>query len=170
MAFTVYRDQDTNLPMLRNTRAAVIGYGNQGRAQALNLRDSHAPVIIGQRPGESFDRAKADGFTPVPIGEAVSAADLIIVTLPDETAAEIYEKDIAPSIRPGQALGFVPGFNIRFGFNTPHKEVDVIMVAPKGPGALLRSTYLEGKGLPALFAIHQDVSGNAKRIALAWAA
>jgi len=170
MALTVYRDRDTNLPMLRNTRAAVLGYGNQGRAQALNLRDSLAPVVVGQRPGKSFDQAKADGFTPRPVSEAVSAADLLIVTLPDETAAEIYDKDIAPNIRPGQALGFVHGFNIRFGFITPPKEVDVIMVAPKGPGSLLRSTYVEGKGLPALFAIHQDVSRNAKRIALAWAA
>ncbi|MFQ5590383.1 MAG: ketol-acid reductoisomerase [Phycisphaerae bacterium] len=170
MALRVYREQDTNLPMLRNTCVAVIGYGNQGRAHALNLRDSGTPVIVGQRPGPSFEQAQADGFDPQRVSEAVATSDLVIVTLPDETAAGIYKEHIAPHIRPGQTLGFAHGFNIRYGFITPPPEVDVVMVAPKGPGTLLRTTYVEGKGLPALFAIHQDASGNAKRIALAWAA
>jgi len=169
MALTVYREQDANLPMLRNTRVAIIGYGNQGRAHALNLRDSGTPVVIGQRPGKSFDKAQADGFKPVPLSAAAPASDLLVLTLPDEVAAEVYEKEIAPHVRPGQALGFVHGFNVRFGFITPPAEVDVVMVAPKGPGALLRKAFVEGRGLPALFAVHQDVSGNAKRIALAWA-
>jgi ketol-acid reductoisomerase len=169
MALTVYRDRDTNLPMLRNTRVAIIGYGNQGRAHALNLRDSGTPVIVGQRLGRSHDQAQADGFDPKPIKKAVMRADLLILTLPDETAADIYSEHIAPHIRPGQTLGFTHGFNIRYGLIKPPPGVDVVMVAPKGPGTLLRSAYVEGRGLAALFAIHQDASGNGKRIALAWA-
>jgi len=169
MSLTVYREQETNLPMFRNTRVAVIGYGNQGRAHALNLRDAGTHLEIGQRPGRSFDQAKADGFKPMPASKAASGGDIIIMTLPDESAAGVYEEQIAPNIRPGQTLGFVHGFNIRYGFIKPPPEVDVVMVAPKGPGTLLRSRYVEGQGLPALFAIHQNPSGNAKRIALAWA-
>ncbi|UCE59504.1 MAG: ketol-acid reductoisomerase [Phycisphaerales bacterium] len=170
MAPTVYREKDTNLPLLRNTTVALLGYGNQGRAHALNLRDSGTRVTIGQRPGKSFDQAKADGFRPIPIPDAVPKGDLVIIALPDETAAEVYKREIAAGLRSGQALGFVHGFNIRFGLITPPDGVDVVMVAPKGPGSLVRSTYVEGKGLPALIAVHKDNTGNAKRIALAWAA
>lgn len=170
MSLKIYREQEMNLATFRNAVVAVIGYGNQGRAHALNLRDSRVKLIVGQRLGTSFDRARADGFEPTPASKAAAAADLVIMTLPDETAGEVYREEIAPAMRRGQALGFVHGFNIRYGFIQPPNDVDVLMIAPKGPGRLLRSLYVEGKGLPALMAIHQDKSGNAKRIGLAWAA
>ncbi len=170
MSLTIYREQDADVVVLHNSRVAIIGYGNQGRAHALNLRDSGIDVIIGQRPGNSADRAAADEFEPKSVGDAAGSADLIILTLPDESASGIYEEHISPSLRAGQTLGFVHGFNIRFGFIKPPSDVDVIMIAPKGPGTLLRSLYVEGKGLPALLAIHQDAGGSATRTALAWAA
>ena len=169
MALTIYQEEDADPSTLRDVRAAVIGYGNQGRAHALNLRDSGVSVIIGQRPGASADRALNDGFDSKPVGEAAAAAGLVILTLPDQSAADIYEQHIASNLREGQTLGFVHGFNIRFGFIKPPADVDVVMIAPKGPGTLLRSLYVDGKGLPALLAIHQDASGRAKETALAWA-
>lgn len=169
MALTIYREQDANLPRFVNTRVVIIGYGSQGRAHALNLRDSGVNVVVGQRAGQSWDRAVADGFTPVVPTDALDSADLVVMAVPDESAAEIYESQVGPHLHGGQALGFLHGFNLRFGFISPDPELDVIMIAPKGPGALLRSLYLEQKGLPALMAVHQDATGHAKRIALAWA-
>jgi ketol-acid reductoisomerase len=169
MALTIYREADAERGALHGRRVAIIGYGNQGRAHALNLRDSGIDVVVGQRPGKSHDAARADGFEPRSVAEAVASAELIILTLPDESASEVYAAEIGPALGPGLTLGFVHGFNIRFGFIQPPGDVDVIMVAPKGPGSLLRSLYVEGKGLPALMAIHQDASGSAKRTALAWA-
>lgn len=169
MALTTYGEQDADLGFLRGKSVALIGYGNQGRAHALNLRDSGVSMTIGQRSGESFDTAVADGFRPLSVAQAATC-DLLIVTLPDESASEIYASDIAPTLRAGQTLGFVHGFNIRYGFITPPDGVDVIMIAPKGPGTLLRSLYTQGKGLPALLAIHRDASGSARKTALAWAA
>lgn len=170
MPLTIHREVDADLATLRPIRVAVIGYGNQGRAHALNLRDSGIDVLIGQRPGGSADRARADGFEPRAVADVTGAASLLILTLPDETAADIFAEHIRPRLRAGQTLGFVHGFNIRFGFITPPKDADVVMIAPKGPGTLLRSLYQAGRGLPALMAIHQDASGAAKRTALAWAA
>ncbi|MHC5110412.1 MAG: ketol-acid reductoisomerase [Planctomycetota bacterium] len=170
MALTIYRAEDADLNGILNTPVSVIGYGNQGRAHALNLRDSGVDVRIGQRPGGSFDRAVADGFAPLSAGDATDAADLVIVTLPDESAAEIYEAEIRAGLRPGNTLGFVHGFNIRYGLIKPSPEIDVVMIAPKGPGTLLRSLYEQQKGLPSLVAIGQDASGHALRTALAWAA
>ncbi len=170
MALTIYRETDADTTALRDARVAIIGYGNQGRAHALNLRDSGLDVTIGQRPGKSADRARADGFDPNPVREAAEAADLIIMTLPDESASKVYGQHIRPVIGSGKTLGFVHGFNIRYGFIKPPGEVDVVMIAPKGPGTLLRSLYEQGKGLPALMAIEQDCSGSAKTTALAWAA
>lgn len=149
---------------------AVIGYGNQGRAHALNLRDSGVAVVVGQRPGSSFDQAVDDGFKPCPVSEAVAAASLLILTLPDERAADVYATDIQPALSAGQTLGFVHGFNIRYEFIQPPAGVDCIMVAPKGPGSLLRSLYVDGKGMPALLAIHGDATGRARKTAMAWAA
>ena len=170
MALTIHRVDDANLDILKGQTIALIGYGNQGRAHALNLRDSGLAITVGQRPGASFDRAVADGFDPVPTAEAASDAGLVIVTLPDETAAATYDTSIAPALRPGTALGFVHGFNIRFGLIDPPEGVDVVMVAPKGPGTLLRSLYVEGKGLPSLVAVDRDFGGQAMATALAWAA
>jgi len=169
MALTIYNEQHADLTTLTGKRVAVIGYGNQGRAHALNLRDSGCTVLIGQRPGRSADRAREDGFEPIPVAEAASA-DLLIVTLPDESAGDIYTAEIAPSLRKGTTLGFVHGFNIRFGFIVPPDGVDAILIAPKGPGTLVRAIYLEGKGIPALMAIHRDATGHARETALAWAA
>jgi ketol-acid reductoisomerase len=170
MAWTVYRGEAGDLERLRGRCVAIIGYGNQGRAHALNLRDSGVEVAIGQRPGASADRAGEDGFVPVAVGQAVRAAELIIMALPDETAAEVFGASIASHLENKHTLGFVHGFNIRFGFIVPPPSIDVIMIAPKGPGALLRSLFVAGRGLPALMAVHQDASGLARSTALAWAA
>ncbi len=167
----IYTDEDVDLAALAGRIIAVVGYGNQGRAHALNLRDSGLRVVIGQRPGgPGHEMAVADGFSPVAIAEASAQGDLLIVTLPDELAADVYEREIAPALRPGQALGFAHGFNVRFGFIRPPEGVDCVLVAPKGPGTLLRSLYVEGRGLPALVAVEQDASGHAMQTALAWAA
>jgi ketol-acid reductoisomerase len=170
MALRIHREPDADVTPLLKCTVAVIGYGNQGRAHALNLRDSGVRVIVGQRPGASFNRAAADGFAPVPVRAAAHEAAVLILTLPDESASEIYGREIAPKLAAGQSLGFVHGFNIRYGFIAPPADVNVIMIAPKGPGTLLRSSFEHGRGIPALVAVHQDVSGDAQRTALAWAA
>ena len=170
MPLKIYRESDADINVLRNKTVAVIGYGNQGRSHALNLRDSGVDVLVGQRPGKSWDRAGTDAFSPQVVASACKDAALVIVTLPDESAADVYTQEITPSLRAGQTLGFVHGFNIRFGFIAPPADVDVIMIAPKGPGTLLRSSFEQGRGIPALMAIHQDATGNATQTALAWAA
>lgn len=168
-ALRIWRESDIPENALSGRRVAVIGYGNQGRAHALNLRDSGSQVVVGQRPGKSADAAKADGFTPMPVGDAVSEVSLIILALPDESASSIYVSDIAPRLQSGATLGFIHGFNIRFGWINPPTDVDVVMIAPKGPGTLVRSLYVGGRGVPALLAVHQDVSGRARDTALGWA-
>lgn len=170
MPLQIFREKDTDLSAIRVKPVAVIGYGNQGRAHALNLRDSGVMVLVGQRAGKSFERAIEDGFKPVAVQAACEEAALIILSLPDESAAEVYQKEIAIVLRAGQALGFIHGFNIRFGFIVPPADVDVIMIAPKGPGTLVRSSYQEGRGIPALVAVHQDTTGKALQTALSWAA
>lgn len=166
----IFRERDYDAKTAPALRTAVLGYGNQGRAHALNLRDSGFPVAIGQRPGRGFDRALADGFKPHSIPEAVAQSELLILALPDEAASGVYIAEIAPRLTDRHTLGFIHGFNIRFGFINPPPIVDVIMVAPKGPGTLLRDLYTRGLGLPALAAVEQNPSGRAFDKAMAWAA
>jgi ketol-acid reductoisomerase len=164
-----YFDDDADLGVLKGKKIAVIGYGSQGRGQSLNLRDSGLSVIIGLRPGKSWDRAKEEGFEVLPVKDAVKKADVVQVLLPDEHQAAVYRAEIGPNLSPKSCLMFSHGFNIHFGQIVPPATVDVIMVAPKGPGAMVRRTYEEGKGVPALIAIQQDASGKARDIALAYA-
>jgi len=166
----IYYDKDADLNALKGKTVAIIGYGIQGRGQALNLRDSGVKVIVAQRPGgPNYDLAKQDGFKPVSVAEAAKAAEVIIVLTQDTAQADIYRESIAPHLRAGKALGFSHGFSVLYRLIVPPKHVDVVLVAPKGPGSLLRSQFLEGKGVPALVAVYQDASGSAKRLALAWA-
>ena len=167
---TIYYDTDADLGALKGKTVAIIGYGIQGRGQALNLQDSGVRVIVAQRPGgPNYAIAKQDGLTPLSATEATKKADVIILLAQDTLQAQIYRESIAPNLKPGKALGFSHGFAILYKLVVPPKSVDVVLVAPKGPGSLLRSQYLEGKGVPALLAVYQDATGKAKRIALAWA-
>jgi ketol-acid reductoisomerase len=167
---TIYYDKDADLSVLKGKSVAIIGYGIQGRGQAQNLRDSGLEVVVAQRPGgPNYDLARRDGFKPVSAAEAARRGALILLLTQDTAQAQIYRQDIAPHLQPGKALGFSHGFNIFYGLIKPPKTVDVILVAPKGPGSLLRSQYLEGKGVPALMAVHRNATGRAKQVALAWA-
>jgi ketol-acid reductoisomerase len=157
------------LAPLLGERIAVLGFGNQGSAHAMNLRDSGLSVIVGQRPGSRFDQATAAGFTVTPLAEACRGARLVILALPDESAAELYEIEIAPALQPGQAIGFIHGFNIHYDRIKATGSLDVILVAPKGAGYMVRQTYVDGAGLPCMVAIHQDASGNARAVTTAWA-
>ncbi len=166
----MYYDQDANLSLLQGKKIAIVGYGSQGHAHAQNLRDSGLSVIIAQRPGgDNYQAAVNDGFAPMSVADAAKEADVIQILLPDQTQASVYKNEIAPYLTPGKVLMFAHGFNIHFFQIIPPKDVDVIMVAPKGPGHLVRRVYTEGGGVPALIAVHQDASGKAKDIALAYA-
>jgi ketol-acid reductoisomerase len=164
-----YFDEDADLSVLKGKKIAVIGYGSQGRGQSLNLRDSGLDVIIGLRPGKSWQKASADGFKVFPVMDAVKKADLVQILVPDELQGGVYRAEIQPHLEDGMTLSCSHGFNIHFGQIVPPAGVDVIMIAPKGPGAMVRRTYEEGKGVPALIAIHQDATGTAKETALAYA-
>lgn len=162
------RDDDIDPAPLRGKRIAILGYGNQGRAQSLNLRDSGIDVIVGLRDGSpSQAKAAAEGIPTASLVDAAASADIIMLLAPDEALAAIY-RQIESQIRPGAALGFSHGLAIRFGFIVPREDLDVFMVAPKGPGTALRSLYQEGKGMVALHAVSQDASGQAEAIALAY--
>ncbi|MDD5561927.1 MAG: ketol-acid reductoisomerase [Candidatus Omnitrophica bacterium] len=166
----VYYDQDADLNILKDKAIAIIGYGIQGRGQSLCLRDSGCRVIVSEMEGTpNYEQAKKDGFTPVSAAEAAKAADIIQILTQDHLQAKVYKESIKPSLKKGKALCFSHGFNIRFKQIKPPKNVDVFMVAPKGPGALVRKMYEEGKGVPSLVAVYQDASGNAMKIALAYA-
>lgn len=169
MPVTTYYEQDAELNVLKDKTIAVIGYGSQGHAQAQNLRDSGINVVIGLREGKSFDKAKNDGFEVLPVGEAVSRADVVQILMPDETQASVYKNDIEPNLKKGAALMFSHGFNVHFGQIVAPKENDVLLVAPKSPGHMVRRTYVEGFGVPGLIAFEKDATGQAKEIGLAYA-
>lgn len=166
---TVYYDESVKKDALEGKKIAVLGYGSQGHAHAKNLKDNGYDVIIGIRPGHSFDRAKKDGFDVYPVGEAVKQADVIMVLLPDEIQGKVYDEEIAPNLEAGNAIAFAHGFNIHFDVIKPPSDVDVFLVAPKGPGHLVRRTFTEGSSVPALFGVGQDATGNAFDIALSYA-
>ncbi|MDD2211478.1 MAG: ketol-acid reductoisomerase [Clostridia bacterium] len=166
----MFYDQDANLHNLTGKTVAVLGYGSQGHAQAQNLKESGVDVIVGLRKGSSsWSKAEAAGLKVYTIAEAAEKADLIQVLLPDEKQAEVYRQEIAPGMKPGKALIFSHGFNIHFGQIVPPPDVDVFMVAPKGPGHMVRRLYTEGTGIPGLVAVYQDASGKAMDLALAYA-
>lgn len=166
----VFYDKDADLSLLQSRRVAVIGYGSQGHAQALNLRDSDIDVVLGLRPGgQSWAKAVAAGLSVLEVGDAVRNADLVVMLIPDESIAHVYVNEVEPVLREGAALVFAHGFNIHYGQVTPRQDLDVFMVAPKAPGHTVRSTYAAGGGVPALIAVEQDTSGTAKALALAYA-
>ncbi|NNE74899.1 MAG: ketol-acid reductoisomerase [Acidimicrobiales bacterium] len=167
----IYYEADTDRAHIADRKVAILGYGSQGHAHALNLKESGIDVRVGLREG-SGSRAKAAdaGLAVASVGDACAEADVIMILLPDTEQAAIYEADIAPNLSPGDALLFAHGFNIRFDLIKPPADVDVAMVAPKGPGHLVRRTYTEGGGVPCLIAVEQDATGNAKNLALAYAA
>ncbi len=170
MPAKVYTDKDADLKHLRGKTLAVLGFGSQGHAHALNLKDSGCKVIIGLYEGsKSAPVARSRGFEVFSTAEAVRRADVIFVAIPDTKQARAYEKDIAPNLAAGKTLLFSHGFSIHFKTIVPPKDVNVIMVAPKGPGHIVRRQYMEGKGVPSLIAIYQDPSRHSKQIALAWA-
>ena len=165
-----YYDMDCNFGMLDGKTVAVIGFGSQGHAHAMNLAESGANVVVGLRPGSSHTaKAEAAGLKVMDIEAAAEAGDVVMMLVPDELAAKIYNEQIAKHMKEGDVLAFAHGFNIHFNFIQPQKDIDVIMVAPKGPGHTVRSQYLEGKGVPSLIAIYQDYSGRARDYALAYA-
>jgi len=170
MAATIYYENDAPIGPLQGKKVAVVGYGSQGHAHSQNLRDSGIEVAVAELEGtDNFKLAIEHGFKPSDIKTAIDGATLIIVTLPDEVQAKVYESQIAPNLKAGQTLGFCHGFNIHFKYIVPPKDVNVVMIAPKGPGHLVRSEYVKGGGVPNLVAVEQDATGDAKQIALAWA-
>ena len=166
----IYYDNDADLSFIKSKTVGVIGYGIQGRGQALNLRDSGVKVVVSQRPGgPNYEIAKKDGFQPVEAYEAARQSNIIIILAQDPLQTEIYKNSVLPHLTKGKALAFSHGFNIHFKQIVPPKFVDVFMVAPKGPGSLVRRLYEEGKGVPCLVAVYQDATKNCKKIALAYA-
>ena len=166
----MYYEKDCDLSVLSGKRIAIVGYGSQGHAHAQNLRDSGCDVIVGLRQGKSWNKATEDGFTVMTVAEATKAADIIMILVNDERAADIYKESIAPNLEAGKAIAFAHGFNIRYKQIVPPADVDVFMAAPKGPGHTVRSQYVAGKGVPCLVAVEQNASGNALQIALAYIA
>jgi ketol-acid reductoisomerase len=166
---TVLYDADADLARLRGRRIAVIGYGAQGHAHAQNLRESGCDIVVGARPGSAgWERAAADGMAPVAPAEAAEGGDVIGIFVPDHVQPALWRDVVAPALRPGAAVLFAHGFNIHFGTIEPPADVDVIMVAPKGPGDLVRRLFTRGAGVPSLIAVHQNASGEARELALAW--
>lgn len=165
----VYYDKDANLELIRSKKVAVIGYGSQGHAHAQNLKESGVNVIVGLREGKSWDKAKKAKLKVVTVAEAAKWADVIMILAPDELQGDIYRDEIAPNIKKGAFLAFGHGFNIHFGQIVPREDINVLMVAPKGPGHLVRHEYTKGGGVPCLIAVHQDPSKKTKALALSYA-
>ncbi len=166
----MYYDSDANLEFISDKTIAIIGYGSQGHAHALNLKDSGMKVIVGLYPGsKSAQKAEQEGLTVASVADASSKADLIMILLPDEVQRSVYESEIKPHLSAGKILAFAHGFNIHFGQVVPPANVDVVMIAPKGPGHLVRRTYTQGEGVPCLFAVYQDSTGQARDRAMAYA-
>ncbi len=167
----MYYDSDCNLSLLEGKTVAILGFGSQGHAHAMNLHDSGVKVVVGLRPDSNhIAKAEAAGLTVKTPAEAAAEGDIIMMLVPDEKQADIYKDVVEPNLKPGNVLGFAHGFNIHYKQIVPPADVDVIMVAPKGPGHTVRRTYVEGAGVPALACVHQDASGKAMEIALAYAA
>ena len=165
-----YYDVDCNFGLLDGKTVAIIGFGSQGHAHAMNLADSGADVVVGLRPGSAHTaKAEGAGLKVMGIEEAAEAGDIVMMLVPDELAANIYKTQVAQHMKEGNVLAFAHGFNIHYNQITPAKDIDVIMIAPKGPGHTVRSQYLEGRGVPSLIAVYQDASGKAKDYALAYA-
>ena len=166
----IYYDKDTDLQIIKGKKVTIVGYGSQGHAHANNLKDSGVNVCVGLREGSSsIEKAKSAGLNVKSISEAVSDADVVMLLAPDEHQAELYKNEIEPNIKNGASLAFAHGFNIHFKQIVPREDLDVIMVAPKGPGHLVRATYASGGGVPSLIAIFQDASGTAKELSLSYA-
>ena len=167
----MYYEKDCNLDLLKGKKVAIIGYGSQGHAHAQNLKESGVDVVVGlHSASKSREKVKADGLEVLDVSEAAKAADIVMILVPDEKQSDIYEKEILPNLVEGNLLLFAHGFNIHFNQILPPENIDVAMVAPKGPGHTVRSQFVEGKGVPSLVAIHQDFTGKAKDLALAYAA
>src|SRR5512134_3450120 len=166
----VFYDKDADLSLIRGRKVTIVGYGSQGHAHANNLKESGVKVTVGLRKGgASWKKAKAAGLSVKEVGDAVDGADVVMILLPDESHAQVYREEIEPNLKKGAALAFAHGFNIHFGQIEARADVDVIMIAPKGPGHLVRSTYTQGGGVPALIAVAQDASGRAREVALSYA-
>ena len=167
----VYYDKDANLRLIKGKKVTILGYGSQGHAHALNLKDSGVKVTVGLRKdGSSWNKAKKAGFEVKEMGAAVKGADLVMLLLPDEHIAAVYRDDVEPNIKKGATVGFAHGFNIHFGQVVPRADLDAVMVAPKAPGHTVRSTYAQGGGVPCLIAVHQNPSKKARDVALSYAA
>ncbi|UOQ92927.1 ketol-acid reductoisomerase [Halobacillus shinanisalinarum] len=165
----VYYHNDIKDEVLKNKKVAVVGYGSQGHAHARNLKDSGYDVVVGLRKGKSWDQAVEDGVDVKNVADAVAEADVVMVLLPDEHQPKVYEEQIKPNLKAGAALAFAHGFNVHFSQVVAPDNVDVFLVAPKGPGHLVRRTFVEGAGVPSLFGVEQDVTGSAREVALAYA-
>jgi len=167
----VYYDKDADLSLIKNKKVAIIGYGSQGHAHANNLKDSGVKVIVGLRKGgASWDKAKKAGLKVEEVAKAVKEADFVMMLLPDEQIGAVYAAEVEANLKKGAVLAFAHGFNIHYGQVMPRADIDVVMIAPKGPGHLVRSTYVQGGGVPSLIAVHQDRSGKARDLALSYAA
>jgi len=170
MGLNIYYDKDCDLSLIKNKKVAMIGFGSQGHAHALNLRDSGVDVVVGlKKGGNSWAKAQDFGFEVKEVSEAVKGADVIMILLPDEIQAEVYKNEIEPNLKEGATIAFGHGFNIHFGRITPRTDINVMMVAPKAPGHTVRSEFEKGRGIPDLIAVGQNPSGNTKELALSYA-